>query len=142
MGSFNEAKSVIASDIAKISAAWQATLFLADRDPNSVDRCIDGLGNDLLLSGVTRIREGFLLHRALGSQQAAITANAILAGDWCYASGLELVAETGDINAVRTLADLIADTASMARETNGPEDEVEGNDIRDIRWLSALGNLT
>ena len=69
----------------------------------------DGAGSDVVTEAV---REGYLLHydrgRILDPEDADL---ALLAGDRCYAIGLELLAERGDLDAVRDLATLIAEGA-------------------------------
>lgn len=67
---------------------------------------------------VEAIREGYLLHyagagraRILGTDDADL---ALLAGDRLYAMGLADLADAGDLEAVRTMAQVIA-TAAMAQ---------------------------
>lgn len=58
---------------------------------------------------VESVREGFLLH--YGESRVVRTSDrdlALLAGDYLYARGLALLAELGDLEAVRVLAELIA----------------------------------
>jgi hypothetical protein len=58
---------------------------------------------------VESVREGFLLH--YGRPRVVRTEDrdlALLAGDYLYARGLALLAELGDLDAVRVLAELIA----------------------------------
>jgi hypothetical protein len=63
------------------------------------------------------IREGYLLHygesRLLETGDADL---ALLAGDRLYALGLERLAELGDLEAVRSLADVISDSARAHAE--------------------------
>jgi hypothetical protein len=70
---------------------------------------------------VEAIREGYLLHHG----EARIVATddqdlALLAGDRLYALGLEELAEMGDLEAVRTMAEVIAG-AACAHAADAPE---------------------
>ena len=59
------------------------------------------------------VREGHDLHYAGTSDDPDL---ALLDGDRLYAAGLEKLAETGDLDAIRALADLISDCARAAAE--------------------------
>ncbi|HEV2756126.1 MAG TPA: hypothetical protein VG318_10190 [Actinomycetota bacterium] len=59
------------------------------------------------------VREGHDLHYAGGADDPDL---ALLDGDRLYAAGLEKLAESGDIEAIRALADLISDCARAAAE--------------------------
>jgi hypothetical protein len=66
---------------------------------------------------VEAIREGYLQH--YGDGRVIRTADrdlALLAGDRLYALGLARLAERGDLEAVRVLADLISDCAQAHAE--------------------------
>jgi hypothetical protein len=86
---------------------------------------------ELLLEAV---REGYLLHygrsRLVGTDDADL---ALLAGDRMYALGLERLAAIGDLDAVRTLADLISQSA-RAHAEDRPEEA-------DVQWADATSNL-
>ncbi len=72
---------------------------------------------------VESVREGYLLHygepRLLAGHDADL---ALLAGDYLYALGIELLAALGDAEAIRELADLISLCSRLHAE--GREDEV------------------
>jgi hypothetical protein len=59
------------------------------------------------------VREGHDLHYGESVQDADL---ALLDGDRLYAAGLEKLAASGDIEAIRALADLISDCARAAAE--------------------------
>ena len=69
------------------------------------------------------VREGYLLHygepRLLAGHDEDL---AVLAGDYLYALGIELLAARGDCDAVLRLAELIGGCAQ--RHVEGREDEV------------------
>ena len=70
---------------------------------------------------VEAIREGYLLH--YGEARVVATKDpdlAMLAGDRLYALGLAELAELGDLEAVRTMAEVIAG-AACAHATQAPE---------------------
>ena len=83
---------------------------------------------------IEAVREGYLLHygepRLLAGHDPDL---ALLAGDYLYALGIERLAALGDVEAVRTLADLISACAQLHAE--GLEDEVPG------RWRDAIGAI-
>ena len=83
---------------------------------------------------VEAVHEGYLLHygepRLLAGHDPDL---ALLAGDYLYALGIERLAALGDVEAVRTLADLISACAQLHAE--GLEDEVPG------RWRAAIGAI-
>lgn len=71
------------------------------------------------------IREGYLLHYAAGRVLAPADPDlALLGGDRLYALGLERLAMLGDLDAVRALADVIADSARAHAE--GRPDDAAG----------------
>lgn len=96
--------------------------------------------SSLLDAGIEAIYEGYALHatasRVLRSD--APEHLRLLIGDWCYAAGLCDVAASGHLDAVSTLADLIANTAMMAEEHPRPEGTP---DPREICWDNALQSL-
>jgi hypothetical protein len=71
---------------------------------------------------VEAVREGYLLHygepRLLAGHDADL---ALLAGDYLYALGLDRLAGLGDAEAVRLLADLIAECARLHAENRADE---------------------
>ncbi|MEQ8833706.1 MAG: hypothetical protein RIB67_04595 [Miltoncostaeaceae bacterium] len=65
--------------------------------------------------GLDLILEGFLLHHGRPRHLDAPAHGAgLLAGDYCYATGLVRVAGAGDLAVIRALADLIATGAALA----------------------------
>jgi hypothetical protein len=86
----------------------------------------DGHAADLPLV-VEAVREGYLLHygRADGGRIMSREDEdlALLAGDRLYALGLERLAQAGDLDAVRALADLIA---LSAQAQAAGDDELAG----------------
>jgi len=66
---------------------------------------------------VEAVREGYLLHygapRLLAGHDEDL---ALLAGDYLYALGIRRLAASGDVAAVRLLADLISDCAAAHAE--------------------------
>ena len=80
------------------------------------------------------IREGYELHygrsRLIATDDADL---ALLAGDRLYALGLERLAALGDLDAVRTLADLISQSARLHAEGR-PEEA-------DAHWARATKNV-
>lgn len=74
---------------------------------------------------VESVREGYLLHygepRLLAGHDADL---ALLAGDYLYACGIERLSGLGDMESVRTLADLISGCSRLhaeGREAEAPE---------------------
>ena len=76
------------------------------------------------------VREGHDLHYANSGTDPDL---ALLDGDRLYAAGLEKLAESGDLEAIRLLADLISDCARAAAEER-PEDA-------DAAWAATSGRL-
>jgi hypothetical protein len=72
---------------------------------------------------IEAVREGYLLHygrpRLVSGHDEDL---ALLAGDYLYALGIERLARLGDVEAVRTLADLIS--ACARHHADGSEERV------------------
>jgi len=66
-------------------------------------------------AGVDLILEGFLAHHGTPRQLVADadTGTRVLAGDYCYASGLVAVAASGDLFVIRALGGLVAVSAGL-----------------------------
>jgi hypothetical protein len=84
---------------------------------------------------VEAIREGYLLHyetpRLIEGADGDLR---LLAGDYLYALGLEMLAARGDLDAVRELADLISLSAQVHAENgNASPDRLAG-----ALWLAAM----
>jgi geranylgeranyl pyrophosphate synthase len=68
------------------------------------------------------VYEGYLLHYGKPRAFAGMDADMrLLAGDALYALGLSRLAETGDLEAVAVLSDLISETAQAQAESR-PDD--------------------
>lgn len=67
-------------------------------------------------AGVDLILEGFLAHHGTPRQlePGGDLGTLVLAGDYCYASGLVAVADAGDLFVIRALAGLVATSAGLA----------------------------
>lgn len=83
--------------------------------------------------GVELIHEGWLLHATRASSRLIRTdaqvATTLLVGDWCFAAGLCDVAENGDLDAIETLAQLIARLSA---------DPDAAPSLRDELWSQAM----
>jgi len=106
----------VLAEVARRAAAdsplWSAALVARDGQPEFAGSCP---GSHLL--GVEMIYEGYLLHRGrsrLFSQEDPELA--LLTGDYLYAAGLTEICSTGDLDAVRELAELISACARAQAE--------------------------
>lgn len=127
--------AVLAQRIGGVSNRWQQAVAAelgAGRVPPSINAPLD--------AAIEAIYEGYALHEDASRVLRGGTSEQLrlLIGDWCYAAGLCDVAATNDLDAVGTLADLIADTAALAAEGPRPS---SGQDLREIRWDEALAEL-
>ena len=112
----------IASEAAEESPLWAESLLPAsEREPEAV---FSRLAPVELGLGVETIYEGYLVHYGrsrLFSPPDDDTA--LLLGDYLYAHGLVRVAETGNVDAVADLAELISlcsQARSEGRDGDGP----------------------
>ena len=99
---------LIAAEAAAESALWaEALLPVAERDPTPV---FSPLVREAALGiGVETIYEGYLVHYGRPRLFAPADPDAaLLLGDYLYAHGLVRVAATGDVAAVRDLAELVS----------------------------------
>ena len=97
----------------------------------AVDGPADPAYGDFVLDA---IREGYELHYGTPRLFAGMDDDLrLLGGDALYALGLSRLAETGDLQAVAELADLISDCA-RAHAENRPE-------AADMRWSAAADKL-
>jgi hypothetical protein len=137
MSSNAETLEALAERIGSVSSAWQIAVARIAGAPRAGDLPA-GLG-----AAVETIYEGYALHfgatRTLGPSTPG--ALRLLIGDWCYAAGLCDVANTGDLDAVSTLADLIADVAALADEPGVSNRSDDTPDPRELRWDRALAEL-
>ncbi len=70
----------------------------------------------LRAEGVDLILEGFLAHHGTPRHLRADGAPHVLAGDFCYATGLVRVAEAGDVGVIALLAALVARSAGLVAD--------------------------
>jgi len=85
------------------------------------DVVVDPPAQDAAWEPIEAIREGYLLHYGEGRVVATDDADlALLAGDRLYALGLGQLADLGDLEAVRTMAEVIA-AAAAAHAAEDPE---------------------
>jgi hypothetical protein len=100
----------------------------------------DGHNPDLPLV-IEAVREAYLLHygepRLMSREDDDL---ALLAGDRLYALGLELLAATGDLDAVRALSDLIALSAqAQAAADPALADAVWAAGCAELGWGTSAG---
>jgi hypothetical protein len=120
------------STLAEVVAAADPALApyaMAEPGPGRFDD-IDGIRGFVLEA----VYEGYLLHygepRAFTGMDADMR---LLAGDALYALGLSRLAESGDLEAVAVLSDLISDTAKAQAEGRPGDAEA--------LWQSSSGSL-
>jgi hypothetical protein len=103
------------------SPLWREALLDAPPpDSDFAGRCPD----DYLL-GVEMIREGYLLHRGRSRLFRQDDAElALLTGDHLYAAGLVEICRTRDLQAVASLAELIAACAGAQAEPGTDDDQL------------------
>jgi hypothetical protein len=120
----------IRSRAAADSPLWAAALLPGDVPaPDYQDRCPPPY-----LLGVEMIREGYLLHHGRGRLFSQADRDlALLTGDYLYAAGLVEICSTGDLAAVATLADLIADCSRRRGDRVNDDDET--------LWDSSIASL-
>ncbi len=119
----------IASEAAAQSPLW-AEALLPDTAPEPV---FSPLAPRELALGVETIYEGYLVHYGRSRLFAAPDGEtALLLGDYLYAHGLVRVAETGNVDAVADLAELIS-LCSQAR--------AEGRDGDGQAWAATCALL-
>ncbi len=111
----------VLAELARRAAAdsplWSEALVADDAEPEFAANCP---GSHLL--GVEMIYEGYLLHR--GRSRLFSHADpelALLTGDYLYAAGLTEICATGDLDAVRELAELITACAHSQAEGEGDQ---------------------
>lgn len=91
--------------------AREAAPVLAPHGSPALDP-VQAVGLDLIL-------EGFLAHHGTPLHLEDPDDRHVLAGDFCYASGLVRVAEAGDVEVIALLADLVARSAGLVAEGRG-----------------------
>ena len=123
---------MIADEAAAESPLWdEALLDAGDRELVPVFSPL--LGDARYDVGLETIYEGYLLHYGRPRLFAADGHSALLLGDYLYAHGLVRVAETGDVEAVGELAELISRCAQLRA------DGQEGDGEEWIRTSSSFG---
>lgn len=147
------APQAIALRMGSVSPLWQRWVR-AQVDAREVARGVTAAsGEDIatarLRLGVETVWEGWALHfatsRVAVDEMPAHTR--MLVGDWSYGAGLCEVAASGDLDAVRTLADLIADVAELAGGSRRAElvrsaDALGLAQLAELRWSDALAQIT
>ena len=110
----------IAAEAERESALWAESLRPADdREHEPV---FSPLADDRFALGLETIYEGYLVHYGRPRLFAPPDGDAaLLLGDYLYAHGLVRIAELGDVDAIRRLADLISLCAQL-RATAAPGD--------------------
>jgi hypothetical protein len=107
----------VAQRAAADSPLWRDSLVAADAQPEFAGACP---ASHLL--GVEMIYEGYLLHRGRSRLFSHDDPDlALLTGDYLYAAGLVEICATGDVDAVRELAELISACARSQAEGDGDE---------------------
>jgi hypothetical protein len=111
------------------SPLWrEALLDATPPESEFAGRCPD----DYLL-GVEMIREGYLLHRGRSRLFRQDDAElALLTGDHLYAAGLVEICRTRDLEAVASLAELIAACAGAQAEPDAADEQ---------RWADTVAAL-
>ena len=109
----------------RLRAANESPLLVAALRPGAApEPRYTGRCPDRYLVGVEMIREGYLLHHgrsALFGQEDPDLA--LLTGDYLYAAGLVEICATGDLDAVGTLARLIAECSARRGDAEPDGDE-------------------
>jgi hypothetical protein len=123
--------SVIADEAAAESPLWADALRPeADR---LRERVFSPLADPRLATGIETIYEAYLVHYGRSRLFApADRDTALLLGDYLYAHGLVRIAALGDVEAVRELAELIAECAHLRAE--GAEGDGEA-------WIETAAHL-
>ena len=113
--------ATIAADAAAESPLWRDAL-LSERDEEPV---FSTLADERYALGLETIYEGYLVHygtpRLFDPQDPDV---ALLLGDYLYAHGLVRVAELGEVEAIRELAELISACAHLRAEGAPGDGEV------------------
>jgi hypothetical protein len=112
----------LADGAAAESALWRDALRPgADRERIAI---FSPLAEPRLALAIETIYEGYLVHYGRSRLFAPADADtALLLGDYLYAHGLVRVAELGDVEAVRVLAELISLCAHLRADGSGGDGE-------------------
>jgi hypothetical protein len=105
----------IASEAERESALWAESLRpVADREHEPV---FSALADERFALGLETIYEGYLVHYGHPRLFAPPDPDAaLLLGDYLYAHGLVRIAELGEVEAIRELAELISRCARLRAE--------------------------
>ena len=113
----------IAEEAAAESALWREALVPGHR--RRLVAVFSPLADERYALGLETIYEGYLVHygtpRLFDPQDLDI---ALLLGDYLYAHGLVRIAELGDVEAIRELAELISACAHLRAEGAPGDGEV------------------
>lgn len=122
----------IADAAAAASAVWARSALPADARDGAV--LFGPIAGDPLAEGVETIYEGYLVHHAPRGRvfAAAGREEALLLGDYLYATGLVQVCAAGDVEAIAALADLISLAAHV---------RAEGGTVDAELWLATARHL-
>jgi hypothetical protein len=105
----------IADEAGRESKLWTAALRI--RDDQEREPVFSLLGEERYALGIETIYEGYLLHYGTPRLFAPEDADtALLLGDYLYAHGLVRIEESGTVEAVNDLAELIALCAYLRAE--------------------------
>jgi hypothetical protein len=125
----------IAAEAGAESALWGDVLLPAEE--RVVEPVFSPLAPPELALGVETIYEGYLVHYGRSRLFAAGDADvALLLGDYLYAHGLVRVAESGNVEAVADLAELISLCAQ-----GRAEGRAEGRDGDGAAWAATAALL-
>ena len=114
--------AALAEEVAAESPLWAEALRpQGEREHEPV---FSRLADPGLAAGIETIYEGYLVHYGRSRLFAPGDRDtALLLGDYLYAHGLVAVAALGDVDAVRELAELIADCAHLRADGSSGDGE-------------------
>jgi hypothetical protein len=113
----------IAADAGRESELWTAAL--RPPDARERDAVFSPIGEQRYALGIETIYEGYLLHYGTSRLFAPEDGDtALLLGDYLYAHGLVRIEESGTVEAVNDLAELIALCAYLRAERIGGDGAV------------------
>jgi hypothetical protein len=114
--------TTIAEEAAAESPLWAETLRPSGEREREV--VFSPLSEPELAAGIETIYEGYLVHYGRPRLFAPVDRDtALLLGDYLYAHGLVRIAALGDADAVRELAELIAECAHLRADGAGGDGE-------------------
>lgn len=106
----------IVETAAQSSDVWARSVL--DPSERNGDELFGPIAGELFADGVETIYEGYLVHHAPRGRAFAAPdrEQALLLGDYLYATGLVQVCAAGDVEAIAALADLICLAAHLRAE--------------------------